>query len=205
MKKHLLFALTLGMALTAPLSAAVAMPAQFPHPRAPHGSFLDYYDRLPGKHFAVFGGVNRRSLLKRKGAIVDYKNNFIEIPGSRFKNGDLESLQIKLFPGEGNVSWIGVSRAMWHQKRRRGTLHFYRANSDADAWELGEAPAEFFPYKLGKTSLSFENAYLSRRGLSIQFMIPNSDSGGYKFTFSLKGKDVTEPKNPWIRTVTEGN
>ena len=129
MKKRFLSALGLIITSVAPLTAAVAAPA-----RAPYGSFLDYYDRLPGKHFAAFGGVNRRSLLKRKGAIVDYKNKFIEIPGSADpQNGDLHLLQIKMFPGPANIDWLGVSRVMWNQNRRPGTLVFYKSNNDSDS------------------------------------------------------------------------
>ena len=66
--------------------------------RKPKSQLLDFYDRLPGKHFAPFGGVNRRSLLNRKGAIVDYAHNFIEIPGSADeRDGDLHKLQNHAF------------------------------------------------------------------------------------------------------------
>ena len=126
---------------------------------------LDFYDRLPAKHFAAFGGVNRRSLLNRKGAIVDYKHNFIEIPGSiDASDGDLRKLQITLFPN-GDEPWCAVSRIVWPQDDTPGALDFYYGSSDSGS--LRKVSEDFFPYPLQKNDMGYRSAWLPRRGLNI--------------------------------------
>lgn len=129
---------------------------------------LDFYDRLPSKHFAAFGGINRRSLLNRKGAIVDYKYNFIEIPGSADeRDGDLRALQITLFPN-GKEPWCAVSRIVWPQGQTSGALDFYYGEADDFDRHPRTAAEGFFPYKLRKTDIGYESAWLPRRGLDIR-------------------------------------
>jgi hypothetical protein len=198
MEKRLLFVLTLsalGAASLLPVPAAVAAPA-----RAPEGTLLGYYDRIPGKHFAGFGGVNRRSLLQRKGAIVDYKRNFIEIPGSASpKDGDLRALQITLFPN-GKEPWIAVSRIVWDQGRTPGTLNFYYGHNDAGG--LREASSNFFPYRLKKIDGAYESAYLPRVGLEIVLTHgPGLHLTGPTFKYNPKFK-VGQPA--FIRVADDG-
>ena len=196
MKTRFLLALPLATALIAPL-AAVAAPADTPRPplRAAsqcisRGLLLDYYDKIDGKHFAAFGGVNRRSLLKRRGAIVDVKSKFIQIPGSASPaDGDLRMLQISLFP-KGDEPWIAVSRIVWNQDRTPGTLNFYYGYSDDGG--LREAADTLFPYKLRKVNGSFENAYLPRRGLTIKIRQAESNAPGPSFTYN-KNASFDEP------------
>ena len=130
---------------------------------------MDFYDRLPSKHFTAFGGVNRRSLLERKGAIVDYKHNFIEIPGSADeRDGDLRALQITLFPN-GNEPWCAVSRIVWPQGQTPGAIDFYYGYSDDTDRHPRTASEEFFPYKLKRTRDGrYESAWLPQRGLDIR-------------------------------------
>ena len=136
--------------------------------RKPKSQLLDFYDRLPGKHFAAFGGVNRRSLLNRKGAIVDYKHNFIEIPGSASeRDGDLHKLQITLFPN-GNEPWCAVSRIVWPDGQTPGALDFYYGESDSFDRHPRQAASGFFPYQLRKTDVGYESAWLPQRGLDIR-------------------------------------
>ena len=136
-----------------------------------------YYDRLPAKHFTMFQNGNRRALLKRKGAIVDYAHNFIEIPGSADpKDGDLESLQITLFPN-GNEPWCAVSRIVYSYGKTPSALDFYYDSSDGGA--LRKTADGFFPYKLGKVDGMHENAYLPRKGLDIQIMLGGESAVEY--------------------------
>ena len=129
---------------------------------------MDFYDRLPAKHFAAFGGVNRRSLLSRKGVIVDYKRRFIEIPGSASPaDGDLRKLQITLFPN-GDEPWCAVSRVVWPKGQTPGALDFYYGESDDSDRHPRTASDDFFPYDaLGKTADGYLSAYLPREGLEI--------------------------------------
>lgn len=134
--------------------------------RVPKGKLLEFYDRLPAKHFAAFGNVSRRSLLARKGATVDYKYNFIEIPGSKnSEDGDLRLLQITLFPN-GNEPWCAVSRIVWPDGQTPGALDFYYGNADNGA--LRATGKNFFPYELGTFSGGYVSAYLPQRGLEIR-------------------------------------
>ena len=129
---------------------------------------MDFYDRLPAKHFSAFGGVNRRSLLNRRGAIVDYKHRFIEIPGSASPaDGDLRKLQITLFPN-GDEPWCAVSRIVWPKGQTPGALDFYYGESDAFDRHPRTASDDFFPYDaLGKNDDGYLSAYLPREGLEI--------------------------------------
>ena len=136
---------------------------------------MDFYDRLPAKHFAAFGGVNRRSLLNRKGAIVDYKHNFIEIPGSADeRDGDLRRLQITLFPN-GDEPWCAVSRIVWPNGQTPGALDFYYGESDDPDRHPRKVSEDFFPYELGRFDGGYMSAYLPQRGLDI-FTSSNVDS-----------------------------
>ena len=190
MKKHFLFALALRATWVLPLAATVIAPDSALH-AAPRGNLLDYYDRIPGKHFTGFGGVNRRSLLKRKGAIVDYKNKFIEIPGSAsVRDGDLQKLQISLFPN-GSEPWIAVSRIVWDQERTPGTLNFYYGYSDDGG--LREASNDLFPYKLKKHEQGYENAYLPRKGLSIGIGFSYLRARSKQFTYQTKRRSFNDP------------
>lgn len=137
--------------------------------RKPKSQLLDFYDRLPAKHFSAFGGANRRSLLNRKGAVVDYKHNFIEIPGSdNERDGDLEKLQITLFPN-GNEPWCAVSRIVWPQGQTPGALDFYYGEADDFDRHPRTAAEGFFPYNLQRTSDGlYESAWLPQRGLDIR-------------------------------------
>ena len=132
---------------------------------------MDFYDRLESKHFIAFGGVNRRSLLKRKGAIVDYEHRFIEIPGSADpKDGDLRKLQITLFPRSkgGDEYWCAVSRIVWPQGNTPGKLDFYHGYSDTADRRPRTAGESLFPYEaLGKFDGGWLSAYLPQRGLEI--------------------------------------
>ena len=187
MKNHL-FLLTLSAALTAPLAPGIAAPAHAPKIAAlsaqecqKRGSLLHYFDLVPAKHFAVFGKVNRRSLLKRKGAIVDTKRGYIEIPVTNdSRNGDVSMIQISLF-GKGNEPWIGVSRIVWNQDRVPGTIDFYYGYNDAGG--LRTAAKSLFPYTLGKRGGVYENALLPREGTTIYISIPETDDVGPAFTY----------------------
>ncbi len=151
--------------------------------RRSKSKLLDFYDRLPTPHFAAFGGVNRRSLLQRKGAIVDYKRNFIEIPGSADeRNGDLHKLQITLFPN-GDEPWCAVSRIVWPQGQTPGALDFYYGESDGDG--LRKAAAGFFPYKLQRVGGAYESAWLPQRGLDIRInSAQDSEFNGLSFRYN---------------------
>ena len=132
---------------------------------AEKSQLLDFYDRLPAKHFAMFQNGDRRALLKRKGVIIDYKHNFIEIPGSAdARDGDLRALQMTLFPN-GKEPWCAVSRIVWPQDSTPGTLDFYYGSSDSGS--LRKAAEGFFPYNLEKSDIGFRSAWLPRRGLNI--------------------------------------
>ena len=149
-------------------AAKTDQPAKKSSSRKPKSQLMDFYDRLPAKHFAAFGGVNRRSLLNRKGAIVDYKHNFIEIPGSADeRDGDLRRLQITLFPN-GDEPWCAVSRIVWPNGQTPGALDFYYGESDGFDRHPRTAAAGFFPYKLRKTDIGYESAWLPQRGLYIR-------------------------------------
>ena len=154
---------------------------------------MDFYDRLPAKHFAAFGGANRRSLLNRQGAIVDYKRNFIDIPGSSDeRNGDLERLQITLFPN-GAEPWCAVSRIVWPYGKTPGALDFYYGEADDFDRHPRTAAAGFFPYKLEKTRDGYESAFLPRKGLDIVVGIPgDAERRGYKFHYNRNFR-VGEP------------
>ena len=143
--------------------------------RQSKSQLMDFYDRLPAKHFAAFGGVNRRSLLNRKGAIVDYKHNFIEIPGSSDeRDGDLRRLQITLFPN-GDEPWCAVSRIVWPNGQTPGALDFYYGESDDPDRHPRKVSEDFFPYELGRFDGGYMSAYLPQRGLDI-FTSSNVDS-----------------------------
>ena len=154
---------------------------------------LDFYDRLDSKHFAAFGGVNRRSLLNRKGTIVDYKRNFIEIPGSSDPgDGDLERLQITLFPN-GDEPWCAVSRIVWPYGKTPGALDFYYGEADDFDRHPRTAAEGFFPYKLEKTRDGYESAFLPRKGLDIVVGIPgDAEHRGFKFHYNRDAR-VGEP------------
>ncbi len=150
-------------------------PAKKSSSRKPKSQLMDFYDRLPAKHFAAFGGVNRRSLLNRKGAIVDYKHNFIEIPGSADeRDGDLRRLQITLFPN-GDEPWCAVSRIVWPNGQTPGALDFYYGESDDPDRHPRKVSEDFFPYELGRFDGGYMSAYLPREGLDI-FTSSNVDS-----------------------------
>lgn len=124
-----------------------------------------YYDRAPSEYFAAFSGVNRRSLLKRKGAIVDYKRNFIEIPGSASeRDGDLHKLQLTLFPN-GNEPWCAISRIVWPRGQTPGKIGFY--NNSADGPGLRQSSEDFFSYQLRRIDGAYESAWLPQRDLDI--------------------------------------
>ena len=144
-----------------------------------------YYDRAPAEYFVAFGGANRRSLLKRKGAIVDYKRNFIEIPGSASeRDGDLDRLQLTLFPN-GNEPWCAVSRIVWPRGQTPGKIGFY--NNSADGPGLRQASAGFFPYTLKKVNGAYESALLPRRGLDVIInSAQESEPNGRIFRYSSK-------------------
>ena len=148
---------------------------------------MDFYDRLPSKHFTAFGGVNRRSLLKRKGAIVDYQHNFIEIPGSDDeRDGDLRALQITLFPN-GKEPWCAVSRIVWPQGNTPGALDFYYGEADDFDRHPRTAASEFFPYKLKRTNGNYESAWLPQRGLDITInSAQDAESNGPVFRYNSK-------------------
>ena len=150
-------------------------------------ALIDFYDRLPIKHFAAFGGANRRSLLKRKGAIVDYQHNFIEIPGSAAPaDGDLRMLQITLFPN-GDEPWCAVSRIVWPQGKTPGALDFYYGVSDSFDRHPRTASEDFFPYKLGRFDGGYVSAYLPQRGLTISTSSNvDSEPNGYSYRYNRK-------------------
>ena len=150
---------------------------------------MDFYDRLPSKHFTMFQNGNRRALLKRKGTIVDYRKNYIEIPGSADPaDGDLESLQITLFPN-GDEPWCAVSRIVWPGGQTPGSLDFYYDSAEG----LRKAAEGFFPYELEKTRDGYESAFLPRKGLDIVVTIPgDAERRGYKFHYNRNFR-VGEP------------
>ena len=142
-----------------------AAPAKKSSSRQSKSQLMDFYDRLPAKHFTMFQNGNRRALLKRKGVIIDYKRNYIEIPGSAdSRDGDLESLQITLFPN-GDEPWCAVSRVVYATGQTPGALDFYYGSSDDGG--LRTAAEGFFPYKLEKYKGEYESAFLPRKGLDI--------------------------------------
>ena len=164
---------------SAPVKAATTSSS-----RRSKSQLMDFYDRLDSKHFVAFGGVNRRSLLGRKGAIVDYKHNFIEIPGSANPDdGDLRKLQITLFPN-GDEPWCAVSRIVWPRGDTAGALDFYYGEADDFDRHPRTAAAGFFPYKLAKTALGYESAYLPQRGLVIKFSTSPSRITGETFRYN---------------------
>ena len=172
--------------------------------RHAESQLLDFYDRLDSKHFAAFGSANRRSLLKRKGAIVDYKHNFIQIPGSADpSNGDLRLLQITLFPN-GDEPWCAVSRIVWPQGHTPGTLDFYYGEADDFDRHPRTAAESFFPYNaLGKNDEGYLSAYLPRQGLEIfTSSNANSDFPNEVFRYNRHYK-VGEPG--FIKVTPTGN
>ena len=154
---------------SAPASRPKSSPAKTSSSSQPQSKLLDFYDRLPSKHFVPFGGVNRRSLLKRQGVIVDYKRNYIKIPGSdNPADGDLRELQITLFPN-GDEPWCAVSRVVWPQGQMPGALDFYYGYADSPDMRPRSVSEDFFPYKLRKVNGYYQSARLPRRGLDIHF------------------------------------
>ena len=162
-----------------------------------------YYDRAPSKYFAAFGGVNRRSLLKRKGAIVDYKHNFIEIPGSaNERDGDLHKLQLTLFPN-GREPWCAISRIVWPQGNTPGEIGFY--NNSADGYGLRQSSDDFFPYKLKRVDGAYESAWLPQRGLDVNINWgQDSEFTGPTFRYN-RDYSATKPAFSEIEYDEEGN
>ena len=141
---------------------------------AEKSQLLDFYDRLPAKHFAMFQNGDRRALLKRKGVTIDYKHRFIEIPGSAdARDGDLRALQMTLFPN-GKEPWCAVSRIVWPQDKTPGTLDFYYDSAEG----LRKVAEGFFPYDLEKSDMGFRSAWLPRRGLNIIVSIVDDPMSG---------------------------
>ena len=160
MLKISLFALVTATATAAPVvHAAPKMAPRVASQCIAKSTLLNFYDSLPGSEFAGFGGKNRRSLLQRKGAIVDASRGFIEIPGSAPGNGDLKKIQISVF-GE---DLVAVSRIMWPNSGRTGTLRFYHDFADASPPRMRTAADTTFPYTIPKGN----SAFLPRRGKSI--------------------------------------
>ena len=188
-----------------PVAKPANPPAKKSPSRKPKSQLLDFYDRLPSKHFAAFGGVNRRSLLNRKGAIVDYKHNFIEIPGSsNERDGDLHKLQITLFPN-GDEPWCAVSRIVWPQGQTPGALDFYYGESDDFDRHPRTAAEGFFPYKLRKTDIGYESAWLPQRGLDIRInSAQDSELNGPIFHYNRNAR-VGEAAFKQIYEDEEGN
>ena len=177
----------------APAAKSKSVPAAATAPRKSKSRLLDFYDRLPSKRFAAFGGVNRRSLLARKGAIVDYKYNFIEIPGSNNSDdGDLYKLQITLFPN-GDEPWCAVSRIVWPRGKTPGALDFYYGESDDFDRHPRTAAEGFFPYELGRVDGAYQSAFLPRRGLDIVVGVAeDAESPTRRFRYNRKA-GVGEP------------
>ena len=193
---------------TADAPAAKAAPALKPaaKPASPNKSKGDnkselmwYYDRVPAEYFAAFGGANRRSLLNRKGAIVDYAHNFIEIPGSaNERDGDLHKLQITLFPN-GKEPWCAASRIVWPRGQTPGKLGFY--NNSADGPGLRQSSDDFFPYRLRRVEGAYQSAWLPQRGLDVVInSAQDSESNGPRFHYN---RDYSASK-PAFSQVYEG-
>lgn len=170
-----------------PIASAVAAPANAPK-FAPtsatdckRNDLLYHFDMIPGKEFAGFGGVNRRSLLKRKGAVVDYNRKYIMIPGSANpQDGSLRMVQISLF-GSGDPL-VAVSRVMWdNSSGKLSTLHFYYGYADG-APVLRTAAERAFPYELGDGNY----ADLPRNGTTIKEMDASGQSQMASYHFDNK-------------------
>ena len=164
---------------------------------------LDFYDRLPAKHFVAFGGVKRRSLLARKGAVIDYKHNYIKIPGSENSDdGDLRELQITLFPN-GDEPWCAVSRIVWPEGQTPGALDFYYDSSDSGP--LRKVSDDFFPYDaLGKTADGYMSAFLPRRGLEI-FTSAVAFGDGLDGEFFRYNRDFKVGEPAFVKFTPKGN
>ena len=181
-KKLTLFSL-LSAALTLPVAGAVAAPAPKFAPSTTvdckSNDLLSFFDKIPGVEFAGFGGVNRRSLLKRKGAIVDNARKFILIPAAADpEDGTLRYVQISLFSsGKADSPLVGVSRIMWDDYTgTSNTVRFYYGFSGGNS-KLSAAP-DAFPYELGDGNY----VDLPRYGTTIREM----DRGGDRLMASYR-------------------
>lgn len=152
-------------------SHAASAPKMAPVVNCDSKKFLNHFDMIPGKEFVGFGGVNRRSLLKRKGAVVDYARNYALIPGSSNPDdGDLRFVQISMF-GSGDPL-VAVSRVMWDNPNGKiSTLHFYYGYADGTP-TMRTAASEVFPYELGDGNY----ADLPRYGTTIREMDASGQS-----------------------------
>ena len=175
MNKNIPLFVLLGATLALSVVGAVAAPTNAPKMAPVAGCdskrFLNHFDMIPGKEFAGFGGVNRRSLLKRKGAVVDYARNYALIPGSANpEDGDLRFVQISMF-GSGDPL-VAVSRVMWDNPNGKvSTLRFYYGYADGTP-TMRTAASGVFPYQIGKS----DYADLPRRGTTIKIMEASGQS-----------------------------
>ena len=167
----------LGAMLTLPVAGAVAAPAPKFAPKTTadckSSSLLSFFDKIPGSEFAGFDGANRRSLLRRKGAIVDTARNYIMIPAAADpEDGTLRYVQISLLSsGKPDSPLVAVSRIMWDDYTgTANTLRFYYGYSDGAPKLPNAAYKDVFPYELGDGNY----AELPRYGTTIREM----DRGG---------------------------
>ena len=164
-------------------------PAKTSAPSQNQSKLLDYYDRIPPAEFNLFGNVKRRDLLGRKGVTVDYKRNFIEIPGPGFESRRFDNVrlwQMTIFP-RGDDPYIAVSQIVWPLGSQDGTLNFYKKYPGER--DLVATSDNFLPYKLGQTGDSaHESAYLPRRGLDV--IISAAEAGPVKDEMEGEGNPI---------------
>ena len=203
MNKNIPLFSLLTATLLLPLLGAVAAPVIAAPANAPkwapstitackNSSLLTIFDKIPGVEFAGFGGVNRRSLLKRKGAIVDTARKYIMIPAAADpEDGTLRYVQISVLRGEKPGSpMVAVSRIMWNDwTETPNTLRFYYGYV-GDRDKLWSAKNEtVFPYELGKGNY----AELPRNGTTIREM--DRDTNRQLATFRWDSEDFRFYKN----------